>query len=138
MADAKFEKVTRSDKSLYGPEKLVLCGFPAGAHGKFETILKMAGMQRVPVVWAGEPQAQKLLSEIFDLPGDFGRGTTSKLPRAVIVAGITENMLHTLMTLCRKSGMKQALWATLTPTSETWTLSALLAELSEERRALKG
>jgi hypothetical protein len=32
--------------------------------------------------------------------------------------------------------MQQALWATLTPTSETWTLEALLAELAAEQQAL--
>jgi len=136
MTDAKFEKMTRSDKALYGPEKLVLCGFPAGAHAKFETVLKMAGMQDTPVVWAGERQADRLLADLFALPDDSGRGASSTLPRAVIVAGITENMLHSLMAVCRKSGMKQALWATLTPASETWTLKALLKELSSERRAL--
>jgi len=32
--------------------------------------------------------------------------------------------------------MKGALWAALTPTSEKWTLSALLHELSAERTQL--
>jgi len=136
MTDAKFEKVTRSEKPLYGPEKLVLCGFPAGAQVKFETVLNMAGMQDVPVVWAGEQQTESLLADLFALPAESGKGVSSTLPRAIIVAGITEKMLHSLMAVCRKSGMKQTLWATLTPTSETWKLKTLLTELSGERRAL--
>ena len=136
MTNTKFEKVTLSDKALYGPEKLVVCGFPAAAHPKFETVLGMAGMQNTPVVWAVDHQAENTLSDLFELSPGTGRGISSTLPRAIIVAGITEKLLHALMGVCRKTGMKQALWATLTPTSETWTLNALLTELSAEREAL--
>ena len=137
MTDAKFEKVTLSDQSLYGPEKLVVCGFPAAAHPKFETVLEMAGLQNTPVVWAADHQVDSTLSDLYNLPPGSGRGVSSTLPRAIIVSGITEKQLHALMGVCRQTGMKQALWATLTPTSETWTLKNLLAELSAERQALR-
>ena len=137
MADAKFEKMTTSDKALYGPCKLLMCGFPAGAQTKLSTVLGMAGLNAVPQVWVSREQAEMLLSELFQLPGGKGLGISSDLPRAIIVAGITEKELIRLMTVCRKTGMKAALWATLTPTSENWTLAELLAELSAERRAMQ-
>jgi hypothetical protein len=137
MAQAKFEKMTTSDTALYGPCKLLLCGFPAGAQTKLKTVLDMASLNTVPRVWVSQDQADLLLSELFKLPDDTGEGASSSLPRAIIVAGITEKELIRLMTVSRKTGMKPALWATLTPTSETWTLTALLAELSAERRALQ-
>ena len=137
MAEAKFEKVTTSDKPLYGPSKLLLCGFPAGAQSKFETVLDMAGLKAVPTVWITNGQKELSLSALFDLPKGSGKGVSSSLPRAIIVGGIAEKELIRLMTVCRKVGMQQALWATLTPTSEKWTLEALLAELTAERRALK-
>jgi hypothetical protein len=34
--------------------------------------------------------------------------------------------------------MQPALWAALTPTSETWPLKRLLTELQAERKALEG
>jgi hypothetical protein len=71
------------------------------------------------------------------LPNGTGKGESSVLPRAIIVAGITERQLQTLMAVCRKTGMQQALWATLTPTSETWPLRDLLPELAAERKALQ-
>ena len=137
MADATFEKMTLSDKPLYGPEKLILCGFSADVQPKFEAVLNMAGLGKVPIIWALESQANTRLSELAALPRNAGRGESSALARAVIVAGITERQLQTLMAVCRKTGMKQALWATLTPTSETWLLKDLLAELSAEREALQ-
>ena len=137
MADASFEKVTISDKPLYGPEKLILCGFPAAVQPKFEAVLGMAGLQKVPLVWAQDNQLETRLSELAALPSGAGSGESSTLPRAIIVAGITERQLQTLMAVCRKTGMQQALWATLTPTSETWLLNDLLAELAAEREALR-
>ncbi|BBO80378.1 hypothetical protein DSCO28_09440 [Desulfosarcina ovata subsp. sediminis] len=136
MTDATFEKVQHSDTSMYGPSRLLLCGFPAPSQGKFKIVLEMAGLGHVPVVWASEADRQAPLKELLALPDDSGRDVDSTLPRAVIVSGITENQLHELMDTCRKTGMQQALWAALTPTSETWPLGRLLGELQSERRAL--
>jgi hypothetical protein len=59
------------------------------------------------------------------------------MPAAIIMAGITENELHLLMSSYRSAGLPNPLWATLTPTSEAWTLRQLLTELSAEREALE-
>ena len=96
----------------------------------------MAELQEVDVVWACEENGKETLSALLSLPDGTGAGTGSDLPRAVVVSGITENQLHGLMTVCRKTGMQQSLWAALTPTSETWPLAQLLSELQAERKAL--
>lgn len=137
MTNATFEKVTTSDKPLYGPRKLLLCGFPAGAQAKFDAVLGMAGLNEVPRGWVARDRADRLLSELFQDPDGDGKGQASDLPRAVIVAGITEKELIRLMTVCKQAGMQSALWATLTPTSENWTMQALLDELAAERRAFQ-
>lgn len=137
MTNATFEKVTASEKPLYGPRKLLLCGFPAGAQSKFDAVLDMAGLNGVSRGWVSRDQAHRRLSDLFQDPDGDGSGRSSDLPRAVIVAGITEKELIQLMTVCKNTGMKQAMWATLTPTSENWTMLALLDELADERRALQ-
>ena len=136
MTDGTFEKVQHSDSPMYGAPKLLLCGFSASAQTKFGAVLKMAGMQHVGVVWANEKDEKETLAALLGLPDGTGMGTGSALSRAIIVSGITENQLHGLMTVCRKSGMQQSLWAALTPTSETWPLGQLLDELQAERKAL--
>ena len=137
MTDAKFEKVTRSDKALYGPRKLLLCGFPSAAQSKFDTVLEFSGLSSVPKVWVSEDQAEVVLSELLELGDAAGAGVSSSLPRAIIVAGIAEKEMIGLMTTCKKAGMTQALWATLTPTSENWTIRQLLMELAAEREAMQ-
>lgn len=137
MADAKFERVARSDQPLYGPKKLLLCGFPVSAQGKFESLVEMLGLSSVPRVWVTDTQGNEPLANLFALEADAGKGTASALPRAVIVGGVTKADLHRLMGGCKKAGMQQVLWAVLTPTSERWTLDALLRELTAERAAMQ-
>ena len=137
MSDNTFTRVTRSDNRLYGPLKLLLCGFPAAAQPKLAMVLKAVGLAEVPTVWLTEAQSKSSLTELLELPAGSGLGLSSDLPRALIVSGVTENQLHGLMQACRQSGMQQALWATLTPTSETWTLGYLLEHLIEERETIR-
>ena len=137
MSDGKFEKVTQSDNPLYGPRKLIVCGFAAALQAKFSKVLEFAGLRGLSTVWAAEEQAGDDIGHLMELPADTGAGTDSTLPRAIIVAGISENELHTLMNTCRASGMQPSLWAVLTPVSETWTLRQLVAELEAERDALE-
>lgn len=136
MTDGTFEKIEHSDNRLYGPAKLLLCGFAVSVQPKFNIVLEAAGLGDIPVVWVNEALVEKRLSELLALPDGSGQGEGSTLPRAIVVSGITENQLHALMALCRKSGMQKSLWAALTPTSETWPVRQLLIELQTEQKAL--
>ena len=137
MAEAKFERIKPSDKPLYGPHKLLLCGFSSGAQSNFNAALKMVGLSNVPKIWVSENQSHAVLSDLLELADGAGEGKSSQLPRAVIVSGILEKELFSLMRVCKKTGMTNTLWATLTPTSENWTIHQLLAELLSERKAMQ-
>lgn len=137
MSEGKFEKVTHSEKPLYGPRKLILCGFAANLQVNFRKVLEVAGLQGLATVWATEKRASDEIGQLLELPAGTGTGTDSLLPRAIIVAGISENELHRLMNTCRASGMQPPLWAVVTPASEKWPLDQLLTELQAERNALQ-
>jgi hypothetical protein len=134
---SSFEKVSRSEKLLYGPRKLLLCGFGAEAREKFNGVLGMIGLADVPRVWVATEQGEMTLADLLELADGSGAEAASGLPRAIIVSGITEAQLISLMTVCKKSGMQQPMWAVLTPVSEKWTVSQLLTELAREREALQ-
>ena len=138
MMNATFEKITTSDKPLYGPRKLLLCGFPAAAQPKFETVLDMVGLLDVPKIWVSDDQGDMTLSALLQLPDNSGASVLSNLPRAIVVAGISQNELVSLMALCKKAGMMNALWATVTPVSENWSIQQLLAVLAAEQKAMTG
>lgn len=131
-----FEKVQRSDVPLFGPRKLLLCGFGAEAQSKFKIVLNSTAIAGIALVWATDQDGSAAVADLFELPDSSGEGCASGLPRAVIMAGITHNELLRLMGACKQAGMQSALWATLTPVSATWSLAALLAELAAEREAM--
>lgn len=137
MTDTKFEKLSRTGKQLYGPRKLLLCGFSQNVQPNFLKLLEMIDLFDIPKVWVTEDQADKRICELMKLEDGTGWGISSELSRAIIMAGITQNELHRLMAACRQSTMKPTLWATLTPTSETWTIQDLLIELAAEHRAMQ-
>jgi hypothetical protein len=132
-----FEKVTSSQKLLFGPRKLLLCGFGPEAQKKFAGLLDLVGIADVPKIWATTEQGATALSDLMRLPEGSGAGMASSLPRAVVVGGITQAQLISLMNVCRKSGMQPSLWACLTPVSEKWPLEQLLAELAREHAAMQ-
>ena len=137
MSEGDFEKVSASDKPMYGPRKLLICGFSADIQphvAKLLEILKLADVQRV---WVTGEHAGSLISEVLALEDNTGWGVSSELPRAIIMCGLTQKELHILMSGSREAGMKPPLWATLTPTSETWTIRDLLRELAAEHEAMK-
>jgi hypothetical protein len=137
MTDDGFQKVDQSENLLYGPRKLLLCGFAADVQPKIITLLDMIGLSSIPLVWVTDNQADIHVAELVQLENGAGTGASSALPRAIIMSGISQNELHKLMAGCRKSGMQQPLWATLTQTSESWPIQNLLKELAAEHRAMQ-
>ena len=136
MSKGKFEKVTNTDRCLHGPRMLLLTGFSADAQSKFKSLVQTLGFSKLALVWATEGQSETLIGDLVQLPDGTGSGATSSLPRAIIVGGVSEKELQRLISGCRKAGLTQVLWATLTPISVTWQLQNLLAELAAERAAL--
>lgn len=137
MSEGEFEKVSASDKPMYGPRKLLICGFSADIQPHVAKLLEILRLSDVPRIWVTEEHAGSLISDLLALEDNTGFGVSSELPRAIIMCGLTQKELHMLMSGSREAGMKPPLWATLTPTSETWTVLDLLKELAAEHEAMR-
>lgn len=137
MNEPGFNKVGESEQWLYGPRKLLLCGFTIFEQVPFLAMLQKIEFPDLPVVFITDHQAEEKIKDLFKLSNTSGMGTNSTLERATIMAGITELELHLLIRGYRDTGLPAQLWAALTPTSENWTLNALLKELSAEREEFK-
>jgi hypothetical protein len=137
MSEAGFEKVSASDEPMYGPRKLLICGFAAEIQPHVVKLLEIIKSSDIPRIWVTAEHAGSPISNVLALEDNTGWGISSELPRAIIMCGLTQNELHLLMSGSRQAGMKPPLWATLTPTSETWTVQDLLTELSAEHQAMQ-
>ncbi|SHK86737.1 protein of unknown function [Desulfatibacillum alkenivorans DSM 16219] len=136
MSDNTMTRVTDSDQPMYGPRTLLVCGYSADAQDAFLNMLKTEVKAPTPVVFCTPEDGDTLLSELVSLPDGRQKGREGKMPPAVIMSGITEKELKLIMNGWKTLGLPRQLWAALTPTSETWTLRALIRELQSEYMAM--
>ncbi len=132
-----MRKVGQSSKRMFGPRKLLVCGYPETQQQPLLSLLKRGGLSSVPVIFATNSDIQRILKEILEADDKHGHGENSDMKRAVIMSGFTQKELHSLMTAYRKSKLPTQHWATLTPVSESWAVTDLLDELEAEAEAIK-
>lgn len=133
---AEFTKIDRSDKRMYGPRGLLVCGYPLEERESFLEFVKNT-LDEITVIFGVNTDINSTLGEIFNHDHKSGMADPSDLPRAVIMSGLSQNELHGLMGAYRGEGFVKQLWATLTPVSENWTLKSLLIELLNEAEAMR-
>lgn len=129
-----YRRVGKTDEALYGPRGVLVCGLSVDEQQQLLGLLTVISFPDLPVIFAGEPEADRTLSELLALPHLHGKGSDSKLRRAVVMSGFTEKELHLFMGAYKSTALGRPLWATLTPHSENWSLLQLLTELSAETR----
>ena len=135
MSEGTFQKVGKSAKTLYGPRAALVCGFSSEEQKALMAFMAGIELTDLSVVFAAEADNETLLKDLVTRPDQSGKETDSGLARAIILSGITEEELHRMLSTYRKLELPRPLWATLTPHSESWPLSALLEELQKERLA---
>ena len=133
----EFNKIDKSEKRMYGSRGLLVCGYSEEERSIFLDFTSKINMSDVAVIFAVNEDVEKKLGELFIHDHNAGRTGPSELPRAVIMSGLGQNELHGLMGAYKEAGFVNQIWASLTPTSETWTLKALLIELLAEARAMQ-
>ncbi len=132
-----MRKVGKSSKKMYGPRKLLVCGYPETDQQTLLLLLKESGLSIFPVIFATNDDLQTPLKEILKSDNGVSQSEIGKMKRAIIMSGFTQKQLHTLMTAYRKAKLPTQHWATLTPISENWPLADLLNELEAEAEAIK-
>ena len=131
-----FKRIDKSDKRMYGPRGLLVCGYPLEERDVFlELVIKTLG--EISVIFGANRDVENILGEIFKHEHKTGLNDSSDLPGAVIMSGLSQNELHSLMGAYRGAGFINQIWATLTPISEKWTLKALLIELLAEAKTMR-
>jgi len=132
---AEFSKIDKSDKKMYGPRGLLVCGYPSEERESFLELAEKT-LGEIPLIFAVNTDINITLAGLFKHDHKAGMTGPSDLPRTVIMSGLSQNELHALMGAYRREGFVRQLWATLTPVSENWTLKALLIELLSEAEAM--
>jgi len=137
MENGSMERVGRSDKPMFGPKGVIVCGYPPTEQGLFYSFMHKAGFGDRPIVFPSDTDLSRPLKDILAEPTQYGLGASSTLPRALVLSGFTQEELHRVMAAYRGAGLPNQLWATLTPVSENWPLGDLLSELTREAASFK-
>ena len=137
MSNGTFEKIGKSEERMYGPKGILVCGYPPQEHEPLANALEKLGFGDRPIIFVANNTASETLRDVLAFENRSGLGQPSDMARAVIMSGFTQEEVHRLMNAYRQAGLPRQLWATLTPASETWSVSQLLEELAAEDEALK-
>jgi len=136
MGQGTFKEIGESAQPMYGPRGMLVCGF---APAEQDAIMKFLGdilLADLPVIFATTANSEERLGDLLTRPDQSGRNADCGPVRAIVLSGITEKELHRIISAYRDVGLPRPLWASLTPFSEGWTLTALLEELKKERIAM--
>ncbi|MBC2715721.1 MAG: DUF3783 domain-containing protein [Desulfobacteraceae bacterium] len=129
--------VGESQKRMYGPRGILVCGFSSDER---KAILKMFNNKKfknLPVIFTANEDKMELMKDMIKRAHQTGLDSKCRMERAIIMSGLTEKEFHRTMSAYKKLKLPKPLWATLTPTSENWTVDALISELSSERLHLE-
>ena len=137
MTKGTFKKVGKSKQRMYGPRAIVICGYLPGEQSSLLGLLEQNGFKDLPTIFASDQDATKTLKEVLASEDKAGLGKSSEMRRAIIMSGFTQKELYRFMAIYRLSEFPSPLWASLTPISETWSISHLLEELAAESEAMK-
>jgi len=137
MNDNTFHKVGKTEKRMFGPPCILICGYRADEQDTILSLIEACGLSRHPVLFATEEDADMSLRDLVIAESGKGRGLSSGLSKAIVMSGLTEKELHSLLSTYRKEKLTPQLWATLTAVSEGWTIKALIRELTAESAAFR-
>lgn len=136
-AETTFRPVGDSDRQMHGATAVLASGFSVQEQTILRAMMDTAGLETVPTVYITAATLPLTLDALAALPAEANAGETAELPKALVMSGLTEQQLHTLMDSYRASGLPRPLWASVTPTSAGWTIKHLLIELLKEREAMR-
>ncbi|WP_462324649.1 DUF3783 domain-containing protein [Desulfoplanes sp.] len=138
MTENTFKPVGKSDNRLYGPRKILAYGLSPDTRQTLASALAGSEAFRdVPMVCPQKSDTGLTLEELFTLEDQATPDGSSLVSPFMIMAGLLEHELHAFMDMYRALSLPRPIWATLTPTSATWTLEDLLAELTREHQAMQ-
>jgi hypothetical protein len=132
-----FSKIEKTEKRMYGPKALLICGYPVEERAVILDLIDKTGLAGFSVIFASSGDLDTGVGEVLRHDNKAGIDEPSDMSRAVIMSGLKQNELHSLMGTYRKAGFPRQIWATLTPVSEKWPLRELLKELKAEDRVMK-
>lgn len=138
MTQPGFKPVGQTEQRLFGPRKILVCGYSLEQqHVLLEIFAQLPEYKNLPILFARPEDTDTSLETLFSRDQSSEEGEVLASPPTIIMAGLTGKELHLFMAEHKKAMLFSPIWATLTPTSAGWTLGDLLKELGREKEAMR-
>lgn len=136
MTEGKFTKLENGDDAGFGPESILVCGFPEQASPSLGSLLKSicAEQHRVQLcskAMLAQNLGQALLTEDPDEPA-----APDQLPRVMILSGLSNRQIHDFVDRFSSTGLPRPIFASTTPTNLDMPLRTLLLALLKEHQVM--
>jgi hypothetical protein len=136
--DTTFESIDQDEAPGVGPAAVLLCGFAEQEVDPVGRLLAEAGAPDHAVIRVSEAMLGGTLQAALTATAPGPAVAADKLPRAVILSGLTGRQLHAVIDGWAGAGLAPPIWASTTPHNLEFTVRDLLRELLAEQRALGG
>lgn len=135
--DASFQKIEESDETRLGPAALLVSGFTPEITEKLTTLLQESGMNDHQIVFCTEKMVKQPLGQALE-GGDDEPAAPDKLPRVMVLSGMTGGEIQTLLTRYPQSGLPRPIFAAVTEANLEFPVGKLIMELLKEQRQMSG
>jgi hypothetical protein len=138
MTQGTFRELGDGNRSIPGPSAVLLCGFLVAEAQEVRALLGRAGIQTERVILCSEGLLRKPLREALETPGSEEPVPPDRLPRVMILSGMTESQIGLFLDTFRSSGLPRPIFATATEWNLERPVRQVLLDLVKEHRALAG
>jgi len=136
MSEGTFREIDREGERGFGPAAVLLCGFAGDEARRVSELLRTAGAPEHRVILCTEAMVQRTLGEVLETPDDSAPLPPEKLPRVMILSGLSGRQIHAVLDGYDSTGVSRPIFGATTPGNLRLTVRDLLVELLREQRAM--
>jgi len=90
MNDNTFQKVGKTEKRMFGPPCIIICGYRVDEQETILSLIETCGLSRHPVLFATEEDADMILRDIVTAESGKGGGSLQDSQGRSLLSGLTE------------------------------------------------
>ncbi len=135
--EGEFQRIDDDTKMGLGPPALLICGFAPEISAALKKVLEKADAADHRLVFCTPAMVKQPLGEALDSTSEDAPAEPDKLPRAMVLSGMSGTQINTFLEAHRESPLPRCIFASVTPSNLRFPVGKLLNELLREQRAMQ-
>ncbi|HPM75725.1 MAG TPA: DUF3783 domain-containing protein [bacterium] len=136
MTDATFRQLDNGEQRGPGPRIILIGGFQADEVMLLKEFVDRTFPERIRLRLCTAQMLDKTLGDALSQPVDDNPAPPDKLPRFLLLSGMSNREIHALINRFGSTGLPRPLFAATTSANLHFLLRQLLLELLQEHKAM--